>query len=81
MLLIFLRQNPSASPASFKTLPKAYGLNYLARLNVHWKKYLEYLKYLEYRFLMLSYKNIYLWYTKYVLIGTPLFWGGNHPSY
>ena len=23
MLLIFLRQNPSASPASFKTLPKA----------------------------------------------------------
>ena len=36
---------------------------------------------LEYRFLMLSYKNIYLWYTKYVLIGTPLFWGGNHPSY
>ena len=27
---------------------------------------------------MLSYKNIYLWYTKYVLIGTPLFWGGNH---
>ena len=38
--------------------------------HVHWKKYLEY------RFLMLSYKNIYLWYTKYVLIGTPLFWGG-----
>ena len=47
----------------------------LQSMDTLWKKYLEY------RFLMLSYKNIYLWYTKYVLIGTPLFWGGNNPSY
>ena len=67
--------------SSIPTLLTCLRAEYLARLNVHWKKYLEYLKYLEYRFLMLSYKNIYLWYTKYVLIGTPLFWGGNNPSY
>ena len=54
------------------TLRACPGLPACNTLNVHWKKYLEY------RFLMLSYKNIYLWYTKYVLIGTPLFWGGNH---
>ena len=58
--------------SSIPTLLTCLQAEYLARLNVHWKKYLEY------RFLMLSYKNIYLWYTKYVLIGTPLFWGSNH---
>ena len=38
-------------------------------------------KYLEYPIVYIILSNIYLWYTKSVLIRPRLFWGEFHPSY
>ena len=56
MLLIFLRQNPSPSPPSFKTLPKA-PLVEQARLRHHAKKIIPTMEIKYYIFIIYIFFN------------------------